>query len=265
MGSGNGGQVEAARSEGQAGTGWAAVVGVAAPLGFVAVPHKASMAKGGAAAGSAACVASHAAAAHPPSPPPSRRPRWLQATQRKKAVLDFSGFAFAEDQKVGCSQGRAAQCRAPACTCGVACAGPAATPAGRAWACTGARWPPRSEPLAACYATACVRLCLCLQEKELEARRASLGKWKLELVHRAMDLLDLQRGSGDKVGARRSGRSKGVGAASGGRAKQCGGEGMEWTDGGGQLRTGVGGREGMRASIVEWLSLSGPVGLPSKR
>lgn len=57
------------------------------------------------------------------------------ATQRKKAVLDFSGFAFAEDQK----------------------------------------------------------------EKELEARRASLGKWKLELVHRAMDLLDLQRGSGDKA------------------------------------------------------------------
>jgi hypothetical protein len=38
------------------------------------------------------------------------------------------------------------------------------------------------------------------QEKEVEGRRASLSKWKLELIHRAMDALDLQRGSGDKVG-----------------------------------------------------------------
>ncbi|PRW61174.1 DEK-like isoform X2 isoform B [Chlorella sorokiniana] len=56
------------------------------------------------------------------------------AHQRKKAVLDFCGFAFAEDQ----------------------------------------------------------------QAKEVDARKASLGKWKLELLHKLMDVLDLQRGSGDK-------------------------------------------------------------------
>ncbi len=38
-----------------------------------------------------------------------------------------------------------------------------------------------------------------MQEKEVEARRASLGKWKLELLHKLMDLLDLPRGSGEKV------------------------------------------------------------------
>lgn len=42
------------------------------------------------------------------------------------------------------------------------------------------------------------------QDKEIEARRASLSKWKLELVHRALDTLDLPRGSGDKVGSQRS-------------------------------------------------------------
>lgn len=39
----------------------------------------------------------------------------------------------------------------------------------------------------------------CRQAKELEARKASLGKWKLDLLHKLMDTLDLQRGSGDKV------------------------------------------------------------------
>lgn len=39
-----------------------------------------------------------------------------------------------------------------------------------------------------------------LQAKELEARRAALGKWKLDLLHKTMDALDLQRGAGDKVG-----------------------------------------------------------------
>ena len=38
-----------------------------------------------------------------------------------------------------------------------------------------------------------------LQAKEIEARKASLGKWKLDLLHKLMDTLDLQRGSGDKV------------------------------------------------------------------
>lgn len=38
-----------------------------------------------------------------------------------------------------------------------------------------------------------------VQEKELEARKASLGKWKLDLLHKLMDVLDLARGSGDKV------------------------------------------------------------------
>jgi protein DEK len=37
------------------------------------------------------------------------------------------------------------------------------------------------------------------EEKELEARKTALGKWKLELIHRLMDVLDLQRGSGDKA------------------------------------------------------------------
>ncbi|KAL4438465.1 hypothetical protein ABPG77_000113 [Micractinium sp. CCAP 211/92] len=37
------------------------------------------------------------------------------------------------------------------------------------------------------------------QDKEMESRRASLGKWKLELVHKLMDTLDLPRGSGDKA------------------------------------------------------------------
>lgn len=59
---------------------------------------------------------------------------FLQAATRKKAILDFCGFAFAADH----------------------------------------------------------------EEKELEARRVSLGKWKLELIHRLMDTLDLPRGSGDK-------------------------------------------------------------------
>lgn len=38
------------------------------------------------------------------------------------------------------------------------------------------------------------------QAKEVEARKASLGKWKLDLLHKLIDVLDLQRGSGDKVG-----------------------------------------------------------------
>lgn len=41
-----------------------------------------------------------------------------------------------------------------------------------------------------------------MQAKEVEARKASLGKWKLDLLHRLMDVLDLQRGSGDKVRGR---------------------------------------------------------------
>lgn len=56
------------------------------------------------------------------------------ATTRKKAILDFSGFAFVEDA----------------------------------------------------------------EEKEIEARKASMSKWKLELIHRLMDALDLPRGAGDK-------------------------------------------------------------------
>ena len=39
------------------------------------------------------------------------------------------------------------------------------------------------------------------QERELDARKASLGKWKLELIHRLMDALDMTRGSGDKARA----------------------------------------------------------------
>ena len=38
------------------------------------------------------------------------------------------------------------------------------------------------------------------QAKEVEARTASLGKWKLDRLHKLIDVLDLQRGSGDKVG-----------------------------------------------------------------
>ncbi len=34
----------------------------------------------------------------------------------------------------------------------------------------------------------------------MEVRRSSLGKWKLELLHKAMDVLDLAKGGGDKVG-----------------------------------------------------------------
>jgi len=56
------------------------------------------------------------------------------ANTRKKAILDFCGFAFVADQ----------------------------------------------------------------EEKELGARRVSLSKWKLDLIHRLMDTLDLPRGSGDK-------------------------------------------------------------------
>ena len=44
------------------------------------------------------------------------------------------------------------------------------------------------------------------QDKELEARRSSLLKWKLDLIHRLLDVLDLQRGSGDKVGVGGAGR-----------------------------------------------------------
>ena len=56
------------------------------------------------------------------------------ATTRKKAILDFSGFAFAEDQ----------------------------------------------------------------EEKEIDARKASIGKWKVDIIHKLMEVLDLPRGSGDK-------------------------------------------------------------------
>lgn len=35
-------------------------------------------------------------------------------------------------------------------------------------------------------------------EKEIEARKVSLGKWKLDLINRLMDTLDIPRGSGDK-------------------------------------------------------------------
>lgn len=38
-----------------------------------------------------------------------------------------------------------------------------------------------------------------VEEKEVEARKTALGKWKLDLIHRLMDTLDLQRGSGDKA------------------------------------------------------------------
>lgn len=58
-----------------------------------------------------------------------------QATTRKKAILEFNGLSFPEEEK----------------------------------------------------------------ERELEARKISLGKWKLELINRLMDLLDLQRGTGDKA------------------------------------------------------------------
>ena len=56
------------------------------------------------------------------------------ATTRKKVILDFCGFSFAEDA----------------------------------------------------------------EEKEIEARKASMSKWKLELIHRLLDALDLPRGLGDK-------------------------------------------------------------------
>lgn len=36
------------------------------------------------------------------------------------------------------------------------------------------------------------------EEKEIEARKASLGKWKLDLINKLMDTLDVPRGSGDK-------------------------------------------------------------------
>lgn len=36
------------------------------------------------------------------------------------------------------------------------------------------------------------------EEKEIEARKASLGKWKLDLINKLMDTLDIPRGSGDK-------------------------------------------------------------------
>lgn len=39
------------------------------------------------------------------------------------------------------------------------------------------------------------------QGKEAEARKASLSKWKLELLHRAFDMLDVPRGPGDKARA----------------------------------------------------------------
>ena len=57
--------------------------------------------------------------------------------------------------------------------------------------------PDRSLPAAAACAP---------QEKEVEARKASLSKWKLDLLHRLMDVLDLQRGSGDKVRRRQGAR-----------------------------------------------------------
>ncbi len=56
------------------------------------------------------------------------------ATTRKKAILDFNGFAFAAEN----------------------------------------------------------------EEKEIEARKTSLGKWKLDLINKLMDTLDIPRGSGDK-------------------------------------------------------------------
>jgi protein DEK len=58
-----------------------------------------------------------------------------QANTRKKAILDFSGFAFNDE-----AEGR-----------------------------------------------------------ELEARKLSLGKWKLDLIHKLLDTLDLPRGAGDKA------------------------------------------------------------------
>ncbi len=39
-----------------------------------------------------------------------------------------------------------------------------------------------------------------MQEKELKYRRESLGKWKLDLIHKLLDVLDLPRGQGEKVG-----------------------------------------------------------------
>jgi protein DEK len=56
------------------------------------------------------------------------------ATTRKKAILDFNGFAFAAEN----------------------------------------------------------------EEKEIEARKVSLGKWKLDLINKLLDTLDIPRGSGDK-------------------------------------------------------------------
>ncbi len=36
------------------------------------------------------------------------------------------------------------------------------------------------------------------EEKEIDARKVSLGKWKLDLINKLMDALDIPRGSGDK-------------------------------------------------------------------
>ncbi|GAB4813480.1 hypothetical protein N2152v2_000526 [Parachlorella kessleri] len=38
------------------------------------------------------------------------------------------------------------------------------------------------------------------EEKELKYRRESLGKWKLDLIHKLLDVLDLPRGQGEKAG-----------------------------------------------------------------
>jgi hypothetical protein len=75
--------------------------------------------------------------------------------------------------------------------------------------CCAQRGPCRQRRLALPHAPGwphpcCPRCPRCAQEKETEARRASLGKWKLELLHRLMDALDLPRGSGDKVGPQES-------------------------------------------------------------
>jgi hypothetical protein len=69
-----------------------------------------------------------------PPPLPASPPPAAQANQRKKAILDFSGWAFDEEAT----------------------------------------------------------------ERELEARSASLGKWKVDLIHRLLDALDLPRGAGSK-------------------------------------------------------------------
>lgn len=190
------------------------------------------------------------------SPPKHHHP---QANQRKKAVLDFRGFAFAEDQQV-CAlfqsnpkcDALARTCNGSGSSCGLAFAEDQQVHVGlqkrfcprlfgqRARLCRQRasnlfvggetacsyvvrnRRPPaphfagqggggaQGEP-GQVEAVPCVYICRsatytaavppCRQAKEIEARKASLAKWKLDLLHKLMDTLDLQRGSGDKVGS----------------------------------------------------------------